>query len=136
MLSAIAAISAPTSATAARWSATASSARSTGGAGDPTAPTATSPTARPPNRALRLRVFPVREQYGCVFVWHQPEGKEPQWEMPDLFHKFPQFDTDPDAYYRPYPEFSRRAETNRYTRRSSPRTDRTALTSTTCTARR
>ena len=22
-------------------------------------------------------------------------------------HKFPQFDTDPDAYYRPYPEFSR-----------------------------
>ena len=63
-----------------------------------------------PNKALRLRVYPVREQYGCVFVWHQPDGKEPQWEMPDLFHKFPQFDTDPDAYYRPYPEFSRRAE--------------------------
>ena len=63
-----------------------------------------------PNKALRLRVYPVREQYGCVFVWHQPDGKEPQWEMPDLFEKFPQFDTDPDAYYRPYPEFSRRAE--------------------------
>ncbi len=30
--------------------------------------------------------------------------------MPDLFDKFPQFPTDPDAYYRPYPEFSRRAE--------------------------
>ena len=39
-----------------------------------------------PNKALRLRVYPVREQYGCVFVWHQPDGKEPQWEMPDLFH--------------------------------------------------
>ena len=63
-----------------------------------------------PNKALRLRVYPVREQYGCVFVWHQPDGKEPQWEMPDLFHKFPQFPTDPDAYYRPYPEFSRRTE--------------------------
>ena len=25
-----------------------------------------------PNRALRLRVFPVREQYDCVFIWHQP----------------------------------------------------------------
>ncbi len=25
-----------------------------------------------PNRALTLRVFPVREQYDCVFVWHQP----------------------------------------------------------------
>src|SRR5262245_4339261 len=63
-----------------------------------------------PNKALRLRVYPVREQYGCVFVWHQPDGKDPQWEMPDLFHKFPQFDTDPNAYYRPYPEFSSRAE--------------------------
>ena len=34
-----------------------------------------------PNRALRLPVLPVREQYGC-----------------------------PNAHYRPYPEFSRRAE--------------------------
>ncbi len=24
--------------------------------------------------------------------------------------KFPQFETDPDAYYRPYPEFSSRAD--------------------------
>jgi nitrite reductase/ring-hydroxylating ferredoxin subunit len=63
-----------------------------------------------PNKALRLRVYPVREQYGCVFVWHQPDGKDPQWEMPDLFGKFPQFPTEPDAYYRPYPEFSRRTE--------------------------
>ncbi len=63
-----------------------------------------------PNKALRLRVYPVREQYGCVFAWHQPDGQEPQWELPDLFHKFPQFPTDEDAYYRPYPEFSRRAE--------------------------
>jgi phenylpropionate dioxygenase-like ring-hydroxylating dioxygenase large terminal subunit len=62
-----------------------------------------------PNRGLKLRVFPVREQYGCVFVWHQPDGREPRWELPDLFGKFPQFETDPDAYYRPYPEFSRRA---------------------------
>jgi 3-ketosteroid 9alpha-monooxygenase subunit A len=63
-----------------------------------------------PNKALRLRVYPVKEQYDCVFIWHQPEGKEPQWEMPDIFGKFPQFETDPAAYYRAYPEFSRRAE--------------------------
>jgi phenylpropionate dioxygenase-like ring-hydroxylating dioxygenase large terminal subunit len=63
-----------------------------------------------PNRALRLRVFPVREQHGCVFMWHQPHGQEPQWEMPDIFGSFPQFETDPGAYYRPYPEFSRFAE--------------------------
>jgi 3-ketosteroid 9alpha-monooxygenase subunit A len=30
--------------------------------------------------------------------------------MPDIFRKFPQFETDPAAYYRAYPEFSRRAE--------------------------
>ena len=63
-----------------------------------------------PNRALKLRVYPVNEQHGCVFVWHQPQGKEPQWEMPDIFTSFPQFETDPSAYYRPYPEFSRRTE--------------------------
>ena len=63
-----------------------------------------------PNRGLKLRVFPVQEQYGCVFAWHQPQGKEPRWEMPDIFKSFPQFEADPSAYYRPYPEFSRRTE--------------------------
>jgi 3-ketosteroid 9alpha-monooxygenase subunit A len=63
-----------------------------------------------PNKALTLRVYPVQEQYGCVFMWHHPDGKEPQWEMPDIFRSFPQFDTNPDAYYRPFPEFSRLAE--------------------------
>jgi 3-Ketosteroid 9alpha-hydroxylase C-terminal domain len=52
----------------------------------------------------------VREQCDCVFVWHQPNGTAPRWELPDLFHKFGQFDTDAAAYYRPYPECSRRAE--------------------------
>lgn len=45
-----------------------------------------------------------------MFIWHQPDGKEPQWQMPDIFTSFPQFDADPAAYYRPYPEFSRLAE--------------------------
>ncbi len=63
-----------------------------------------------PNRVLRLRVFPVREQYDCVFIRHQPDGNEPRWEMPDIFREFPQFETDPAACYRAYPEFSRRAE--------------------------
>ena len=51
-----------------------------------------------PNRALTLRVFPVREQYDCVFLWHQPNGAPPRWELPDLFRKFPQFETDAAAY--------------------------------------
>lgn len=61
-----------------------------------------------PNRVLKLRSYPVKEQYGCIFMWHQPNGEQPQWELPDIFLKFPQFETDPNAYYRPYPELSRR----------------------------
>jgi hypothetical protein len=38
-----------------------------------------------------------------VFIWQHPQGKEPQREMPDIFHKFPQFETDPAAYYCAYP---------------------------------
>jgi 3-ketosteroid 9alpha-monooxygenase subunit A len=60
-----------------------------------------------PNRALTLRVFPVQEQHGAVFIWHHPAGDPPSWEMPDIFESFPQFPTDPSAYYRPFPEFSR-----------------------------
>ncbi len=63
-----------------------------------------------PNRAARLRVWPVHEQYGCVFLWHQPQGEAPRWEMPDIFQAFPQFETDPAAYYPPYPLLSRKAE--------------------------
>jgi 3-ketosteroid 9alpha-monooxygenase subunit A len=63
-----------------------------------------------PNRALKLRVYPIREQHGVVFMWHQPEGKPPRWELPDIFTKFPQFAAGPDSYYRPFPEFSRKAD--------------------------
>jgi 3-ketosteroid 9alpha-monooxygenase subunit A len=63
-----------------------------------------------PNRGLTLRVYPVREQYDCVFAWYHPEALEPQWDMPDIFTSFPQYETDPALYYRPYPEFSQIAE--------------------------
>jgi phenylpropionate dioxygenase-like ring-hydroxylating dioxygenase large terminal subunit len=63
-----------------------------------------------PNRAAQLQVYPVSEQYGCVFIWHQPHGQPPRWEMPDIFTIFPQFETDPAAYYPPYPALSRKAE--------------------------
>lgn len=63
-----------------------------------------------PNRSKQLRSWPVMEQYDCVFVWQHPHGDPPKWEMPDIFTSFPQFETDPAAYYRPYPEMSRRAD--------------------------
>ncbi|WP_026342933.1 aromatic ring-hydroxylating dioxygenase subunit alpha [Nocardia sp. BMG111209] len=62
------------------------------------------------NRGLRLRVYPVIEQHGCVFLWHQPHGEPPRWQMPDIFELFPEVGVSPTGYYRPYPEFSRLAE--------------------------
>ena len=62
-----------------------------------------------PNRSQSLRVWPLSEQYGCVFLWHHPHGNPPSWSMPDVFHSFPQFELDPDAYYEPYPVFTDRA---------------------------
>ena len=61
-----------------------------------------------PNVSKRLQAWTVLEQYDCVFLWHQPHGEPPRWEMPDIFLSFPQSDTDPAAYYRPYPELSKR----------------------------
>jgi phenylpropionate dioxygenase-like ring-hydroxylating dioxygenase large terminal subunit len=63
-----------------------------------------------PNRSKTLRVWPVREQHGCVFLWHQPQGEAPRWELPDIFGAFPHLPQDPTVYYRPYPELSTRYE--------------------------
>lgn len=63
-----------------------------------------------PNKILKLRVYPVVEQHGIVYMWYQPEGKPPAWELPDPFAKFPSITPGPEDYYRIYPEFCRKAE--------------------------
>jgi phenylpropionate dioxygenase-like ring-hydroxylating dioxygenase large terminal subunit len=63
-----------------------------------------------PNRSKSLRAWTVREQHGCVFVWHQPQGEAPRWDLPDIFGAFPQLPQDPAGFYRPYPELSVRYE--------------------------
>ncbi|SHN46512.1 Rieske 2Fe-2S domain-containing protein [Cryptosporangium aurantiacum] len=63
-----------------------------------------------PNRAARMRVYPVVEQHECVFLWHHPHGEPPSWQVPDIFESFPQFDTDDTHFYPAYPTFSSRAE--------------------------
>jgi 3-ketosteroid 9alpha-monooxygenase subunit A len=55
-----------------------------------------------PNLSERLRVWPVQEQHGLVFLWHHPHGEPPAWEMLDIFDCYPQFD-GPSAYFDPYP---------------------------------
>ena len=62
-----------------------------------------------PNRSKRLRAWPTVEQHDCAFLWHQPHGEPPRWDMPDIFGSFPQFEMNPAAYYPPYPTFTQRA---------------------------
>jgi len=63
-----------------------------------------------PNVSHSLRVWPVIEQHECVFVWHDPAGGPPRWEMPDLFTVLPHLPADPTDYYRAYPELSTKYE--------------------------
>jgi nitrite reductase/ring-hydroxylating ferredoxin subunit len=46
---------------------------------------------------IRARTLPVREKHGLVLAWYHPEGRAPDWEVPDvdlagfspfLFHRF------------------------------------------------
>ncbi len=61
-----------------------------------------------PNRSKQMRVWPVMEQHGLVFLWHHPDGQAPSWEMLDIFGCYPEFSTPAEAYYPPVPSFIRR----------------------------
>jgi len=38
-----------------------------------------------PNRAVRMRTFPMLERNGVVYLWHDVRGGTPTWEPPDVF---------------------------------------------------
>jgi 3-ketosteroid 9alpha-monooxygenase subunit A len=60
-----------------------------------------------PNVSHGLKVWPVTEQHGCAFMWHDPAGGPPRWRLPDLFRDIiPHMVADPADYYRPFPEMS------------------------------
>ncbi len=61
-----------------------------------------------PNRSRRLRVWPVVEQYGLVFMWHHPHGEPPSWDMLDVFGCYPEIEKGPEAYYDPFDGFTRK----------------------------
>ena len=42
------------------------------------------PYAKTPNRVARLRAWPTVERAGIIFVWHSPDGDEPEWELPKV----------------------------------------------------
>ncbi len=42
-----------------------------------------------PNRSRGLRTWTVRELNESVYVWHDPQGREPMWEVPDALSLTP-----------------------------------------------
>lgn len=38
-----------------------------------------------PNRIRRVRSWPVTERNDSLYVWHDAERRQPQWEVPDAF---------------------------------------------------
>lgn len=55
------------------------------------------PYARRANPAAKLRPWPTAERAGIIFVWHCPEGGEPEWELP----KIPECEDAAFAFYAP-----------------------------------
>ncbi|SMH37430.1 Rieske 2Fe-2S domain-containing protein [Azospirillum agricola] len=39
--------------------------------------------AKPP-AAAKLRSWPLQERYGCLYTWHDPEGGEPDFDLPAI----------------------------------------------------
>ncbi|MBV9090197.1 MAG: Rieske 2Fe-2S domain-containing protein [Mycobacteriaceae bacterium] len=59
-----------------------------------------------PNRGRRIRTYPVVERNESVYIWHDVEGREPSFEVPDVFASFADGSSAADYYpharlYRP-----------------------------------
>ncbi|MGD9701048.1 MAG: Rieske 2Fe-2S domain-containing protein [Acidimicrobiia bacterium] len=59
-----------------------------------------------PNVSHSLKRWPVDERHECVFVWHDPAGGPPRWELPDIWTRLPELASSQDRHYRAYPEMS------------------------------
>lgn len=52
-----------------------------------------------PNRGRRIRTYPVTERNESVYIWHDVDGSEPYFDVPDVFSSFD--DTSGAADYYP-----------------------------------
>ena len=56
----------------------------------------------------RLKTWHVQEQHGCIFMWHDPTGSRPRWDLPHMFDSFRDFDDREEAGFYPiYPAGTR-----------------------------
>lgn len=56
-----------------------------------------------PNNARRIRAWPVTERNESVYVWHDADGREPFFDVPDVFDLYDDGRNAAD-YYLAYPE--------------------------------
>ena len=58
------------------------------------------PDEKRPNRGRRMRTYPVVERNESVYIWHDVEGREPFFDVPDIFASFEDGSTLADYYPR------------------------------------
>ncbi|HQC75660.1 MAG TPA: Rieske 2Fe-2S domain-containing protein [Mycobacterium sp.] len=51
-----------------------------------------------PNRGRRMRTYPVTERNESVYIWHDVNGRDPYFEVPDIFGDFDDGRTLADYY--------------------------------------
>ena len=51
-----------------------------------------------PNRGRRIRTYPVLERNGSVYIWHDIDGREPFFDVPDVFADFADGSSADDYY--------------------------------------
>jgi len=59
-----------------------------------------------PNVSKRINTWHTAEQHECMYIWHDPAGGLPRWELPNVLTAFDGVDADLEDYYRVYPELS------------------------------
>jgi 3-ketosteroid 9alpha-monooxygenase subunit A len=51
-----------------------------------------------PNRGRRIRTYPVAERNESVYIWHDVDGREPYFDVPDVFASFSDGSSAADYY--------------------------------------
>lgn len=56
-----------------------------------------------PNKARRIRTWPSVEKNEIIYIWHDVEGRDPMFEVPDIFEAYND-GAKAEDYYLTYPE--------------------------------
>ena len=56
------------------------------------------PYEKRPNRGRRITVYPVVERNASIYIWYDAEGREPFFDVPDVFASFNDSSTEDDYY--------------------------------------